>query len=181
MNKRTLWITETAICVALLVVLQAVTAPLGNQIVTGSINNFMFIIAVMTCGLSSGLTVAVISPIVAKFIGIGPFWALIPFIILGNIVLVALWHLIANRSFGPKYVPYIVALVAAAVSKFAVLFIGVGKVAVPFILGLPEPQASVISGMFSIPQIFTASIGGVLAIILLPALKKALNKRPELA
>jgi len=177
MNKKTLWVTETAICIALLVVLHAATAPLGNQLVTGSIVNLMLIISVMIGGYSSGLTVAVISPVVAKFLGLGPFWALIPFIAIGNAVLITMWHVIAKRNFGPKYLPYIVALVAAALTKFAVLYLGVGKVAVPFILGLPEPQASVISGMFSIPQIFTASIGGVIAILLVPALRKAIGKR----
>lgn len=86
MNKeRTLWITRTAIFVALLVVLQAATAALGNTIITGSVVNMLLVVSVMTCGMMSGLCVSVISPIMAKLIGIGPLWSLISFIAAGNI------------------------------------------------------------------------------------------------
>lgn len=174
-KQRTLWITRTAIFIALLIVLQAATAPLGNPLITGSIVNLLLVTSVMTCGLSSGLTVAVVSPVVAKFLGVGPLWALIPFIAAGNIVLVLLWHFIGNRSMnGGKYPTYIIALIAAAVAKFLVLYIGIVQIAVPVFLGLPEPQAAVISNMFTIPQLITALVGGALAVVLFPRLKKAI-------
>ncbi len=94
------WITRTAILIALLVVLQAATTPLGTTIVTGSVVNMLLIVSVMIGGLASGLTVAVISPVLAKLVGIGPLWTLIPFIILGNITLVSLWHIFGNRNMG---------------------------------------------------------------------------------
>lgn len=176
MNKeKTLWITRTAIFIALLVVLQAATAALGNTIITGAVVNMLLIVSVMTCGVMSGISVAVISPIMAKFIGIGPFWSLIPFIIAGNIVLVLIWYFIGNRSIsGNKYVAYIISLITAAVAKFLVLYIGIIKIAIPVFLDLPEKQATVISNMFSIPQLVTALIGGVLAIVLFPRLKKVI-------
>ena len=59
-KERILWITHTAIFIALLIVLQATTAVLGNIIITGTIVNLLLIVSVMTCGLSSGITVAVI-------------------------------------------------------------------------------------------------------------------------
>lgn len=176
MNKKILWITRTAIFIALLVVLQAATASLGNTIITGSIVNMMLIVSVMTCGLPSGLSVAVISPVMAKFIGIGPLWSLIPFIAAGNIVLVLLWHFIGNHQIVRKKTVYIAALVSAAVAKFLVLYIGIVQLAIPVILGLPEQQAAVISSMFSLPQLITAMIGGTLAIILLPAIRKAIGE-----
>ena len=179
-KQRILWITRTAIFIALLIVLQAATAPLGNPLITGSIVNLLLITSVMTCGLSSGLTVAVVSPVVAKFLGIGPLWALIPFIAVGNIVLVFLWHFIGNRNIGgKKYIAYIVALIVAAVAKFLVLYIGIVKIAVPIFWGLPEPQAAVISNMFSIPQLITALVGGALAVVLFPRLKKAVSGGAE--
>ena len=173
-KSKSLWITRTAIFIALLVVLQAVTAPLGNIIITGSIVNLMLIISVMTCGIASGLSVAVTSPVIAKFLGIGPLWSLIPFIVAGNITLVLLWHFIGNRNMGRREAAYIVALICAAVAKFLVLYIGIVRIAIPVFLGLPEQQAAVISGMFSIPQLITALIGGTVATALLPTLKKAI-------
>ena len=169
----TLWITRTAGLVALLIALQVATATLGNVIMTGVAVNLMLIVSVMTFGLSSGLSVAVVSPIAAKFFGIGPFWLLIPFIAAGNAALVWVWHFFGNRNMGRKYTAYVVALVCAVTAKFLVLYIGVGRIAVPLFLSLSEQQAAAVSYMFSFMQLVTASVGGVLAIIVLPALKKA--------
>ena len=174
-KNKILWITRTAIFIALLIVSQSATAPLGNIIVTGSIVNLLLITSAMTCGLASGLTVAVMSPVMAKFLGIGPLWTLIPFIAAGNVVLVPLWHFIGNRRLGgKKYTAYIAALIAAALAKFLVLYVGIVRIALPLFLGLPEPQAAVISHMFSIPQLVTALIGGVLAMLVFPRLQRAI-------
>src|SRR5690554_5821411 len=100
MNKKVLWITRTASFVALLVVLQFATSFLNNTMITGSIVNLILIISVMMGGLLCGSTVAVLSPIFAKFFGIGPLWTIIPFIALGNITLVLLWGFIGNRKVG---------------------------------------------------------------------------------
>ncbi|MCK4260146.1 MAG: hypothetical protein KAX49_14300 [Halanaerobiales bacterium] len=175
MSKKVVWITRTAALIALLIIMQMVTASFGNTLITGSIVNFILIMSIMTCGLTTGLTVAVISPIFAKFIGIGPLWALIPFIIVGNIVIELIWSFIGNRSFGKKNVSYIIALFVAAVAKFLVLYITIAKVAIPLLLKLPEPKASIISNIFSLPQLFTALIGGSLAVYLIPIIKKALR------
>lgn len=173
-KQRILWITRTAIFIALLIVLQLATAPLGNPLVTGSIVNFLLIVSVMTCGVASGLSVAVVSPIMAKFLGIGPFWSLIPFIVAGNIVLVLMWHAIGNLN--RKFLAYIAALIVAALAKFLVLYIGIVKIAIPVILELPDQQAFIISNMFSVSQLITAFIGGTAALLILPALKKAIGR-----
>ncbi len=170
------WITRTAILIALLVVLQAATTPLGTTIVTGSVVNMLLVVSVMNGGLASGLTVAALSPVLAKLVGIGPLWTLIPFIILGNIALVSLWHVIGKRNMSKLYVAYAAALGVAAVAKFLVLYVGIVQIAVPLILSLPAQQAAAISAMFSFAQLFTALIGGAIATLLLPTLKKAVNK-----
>lgn len=175
-KKSALWVTRTALFTASLIVMQAVTAPLGNQFVTGSIVNLVLIISVMTCGLTSGLSVAVVSPVLAKLFGIGPLWEIIPFIILGNIVLVALWYFIGNREIINKNVSRIIVLVVAAICKFGVLYLGIVKIAIPFFLNLPEKQVTVISAMFSFPQLITASIGGAVAFLILPVIKKAIKQ-----
>jgi hypothetical protein len=174
-RKKILWITRTAIFIALLVVMQAATAPMGNTLITGTVVNLLLIVSVMTCGFSSGLTVALISPILAKFFGIGPLWVLIPFIEAGNIVLITIWHLVGNRKKGSRYTAYVTALAAAAAAKFLVLYIGIVRIAIPLLLGLPEPQASMVSKLFSFPQLVTALAGGIIAIVILPSLKKAIR------
>ena len=175
-QKKVIWITRTAILIALLVVLQAATVPLGNNFITGSIVNAMLIISVMTSGIATGITVAAVSPVLPTLLGFGPVWPLVPFIAAGNIVLVLLWHLIGNLKMRNKYIAYGIALPVAAVAKFIVLYLGVVKVAVALILQLPEKQATMISYLFSYPQLITAVIGGACAIIILPPLKKAIMK-----
>ena len=174
-EERTLWITRTAIFIALLVVLQAATGALGSTIITGSVVNMLLVVSVMTCGMTSGLCVAVISPVMAKLIGIGPLWSLIPFIVAGNITLVLIWHFIGNRRWGHKYTAPMIALAAAAIAKFLVLYLGIVQIAVPIFLKLPAPQAAVISNMFSIPQLLTALLGGGVALLVLTPLKKAIQ------
>jgi len=175
-NKRRIsWIARTAMCIALLIVFQAATAPLGNQLVTGTVVNLVLVVAAIASGLSSGLCVALISPVFAKLFGIGPLWAIIPFVALGNAALVLVWHLIGGGRFKNRLVGYLIALPVAAAAKYAVLYLGVVKLAVEILLKLPQPQAGVISQMFSLPQLFTALMGGAVAILVLIPLRKALK------
>jgi len=180
-HEKVLWITRTAVLIALTVVLQALTLQLGNQFITGSIVNLMLIIAVMTCGLPTGLTVSAFTPVLPTLLGFGPLWPIVPFIAVGNMALVTAWHFIGNQEFLNKYVANGIALIIGAMAKFLVLYFGVVQLAIPYILGLPEesPVAIAMSFMFSYPQLVTAAIGGVCAIILLPALLKAIKQRQQ--
>lgn len=178
-KQRALWITQTGIFLAILIVAQVLTRPLG-QFVTGSINNMLFILAVMLVGLSSAIVLSIASQIFVVVIGTVPllqaFPQLMPVIIAGNIVLVTLWHIIALRQQKRSKLREIVALIAAALVKFLVLYIGIVLLVVPLILQLPEPQASTVSALFSWPQLVTATIGGVLAMLIYTPLSKALPK-----
>ena len=60
MNKKIRWITETAVMLALLVCLQALTKPL-TQLVTGSCVNTVLAVSALLGGLSCGLGVALVS------------------------------------------------------------------------------------------------------------------------
>ena len=176
-RKRILWITRTAIFIALLIVVQFVTKPL-SQLVTGSLVNMLLIVSVMTCGFASGMTVAVLSPIFAMLFGIGPaLWVLTPFIILGNCAIVLIWYFIGIRAFKEKFTGYLVALPAGAAGKFLVLYLTIVRLLLPLFLNLPEKQAAVITAAFSLTQLFTALIGGALAAAALPVVKKAMAGR----
>ena len=177
-NKtRILWITRTAIFVALLVALQGITKPFG-QYVTGSVVNLLLIVSVMVGGLWSGVTVAMLSPVFAFLVGIGPALVpLLPFIMVGNLSLVLVWHFVAGSAPANKLVARgAIALVAGAVVKFLVLYLGVVQLAVPLLLKLPEKQAMMISASFSFPQLITAAIGGAAALVALPVLRMATKK-----
>ena len=71
MSKKIRWITETAVMLALLVCLQALTKPMG-QLVTGSCVNAVLAVSALVGGLSCGLVVALCSPVLAFLLGIAP-------------------------------------------------------------------------------------------------------------
>ena len=176
-KKRIFWITRTAIFIALLIVVQFATKPL-SQYVTGSAVNLLLIMSVMICGLSSGMTVAALSPVFAMLFGIGPaLWILTPFIVLGNCAIVLIWYLIGIRAFKDKFVGYLVALPAGAAGKFLVLYLTIVRLLLPLFLHLPAKQAAVITAAFSLTQLITALIGGAVAVAALPLVRKATAAR----
>ena len=185
MNRsRIIWITRSAVLIAMIVAVQAATIalaaiPMLRQYVTGSVINLILIVSVMAVSLPTGLIVGIVSPIFASLLGVVPGWQwpLVPFIALGNVVLVAAWHLIGKRSIVNKYVTRCITIGVSAVIKFSVLYIGVVQLML-HVLELQQPQINALSTAFSITQIFTAIIGGVLATLVLPVLSKAIKPDP---
>ena len=183
MNKKIRWITETAVMLALLVVLQAVTKPLG-QLVTGSFVNAILAITALLVGMSSGITVAIISPVCAFLFGIAPNFVTVLPIMAGNVCFVVLLCLITGKQLWRQPV----ALAVAAGAKFTVLYLLVVKVicgvASDALLGkklgevvvLAPPMLQKLPAMFSFPQLFTALIGGGVALLITPVLRRAMGK-----
>ena len=186
MKEKTLWLTETAVMLALLITLQALTKPLG-QLVTGSCVNAVLAIAVLLIGMSSGITVAVISPVCAYLLDIAPNFVTVFPIMIGNVCFVVLLRLIAGKSHKPVW-KQPVALISAAGVKFGVLYLLVVKVicgvASGALLGkklgdivvLAPAMLKLLPTMFAWPQLFTALIGGAVALLIAPVLRKALHR-----
>ena len=181
MNKKVRWITETAVMLALLVTLQALTKPMG-QMVTGSFVNAVLAVTVLLAGLYSGITVALISPVLAYLLGIAPQILTVPAIMVGNSVYVILLYFIAGKD-SKQIIRQIAAWLAAAAAKFAALY----AIVVWLICGvfsesllasgvLKAPMLKALPATFSWPQLFTAMIGGAVALVIVPVLRKALRK-----
>ena len=181
MNKKIRWITETAVMLALLVALQAITKPMG-QLVTGSFVNAVLAVTVLVAGLYSGITVALISPVLAYLLGIAPQILTVPAIMVGNTVFVILLYFIAGRD-SRKIVRQVIAWVSAAAAKFAALYAIVvwlicGVLAERLLASgvLKAPMLKALPATFSWPQLVTALIGGAVALLIVPVLRKALRK-----
>ncbi|MBQ7002082.1 MAG: hypothetical protein IJN67_13760 [Oscillospiraceae bacterium] len=181
MNKKIRWITETAILLALLVSLQYITKPMG-QLVTGSCVNAILAIAALVGGLSSGLTIALVSPVLAFLLGIAPQILTVPAIMAGNSVYVVLLHLLADQN-GKNLGKQIAAWLLASVAKFAALYFIVVKLICGVLSEsllasgtLRAPMLKALPATFSWPQLITALIGGAIALAIVPALRKALRK-----
>ena len=186
MNKRIRWITETAVMLAVLISLQAVTKPLG-QLVTGSCVNAVLAITALLVGMSGGITVALISPVFAFLFGIAPNFVTVLPIMIGNVIYVILLIIIMGMPFSALW-RQPAALIAAAGAKFAVLYLLVVKVVcgvlADALLGkkigtavvLAPPMLKMLPTMFTWPQLFTALIGGAVALLIAPVLRKALKR-----
>ena len=177
-KERIRWITRTGVLMALLVAFQwstASTQAFAGQYITGSLVNCVLAVAVLIGGLYCGLTIALLSPFCAFALNIGPkLLQVVPAIALGNTVfVVVLWLLYRqNKPFWHQEL----AVLRAAVCKFGILYIAVVKVLIP-VMGpvLPLKQANVFQAMFSYPQAITATIGGTVALLILPLLRKAIK------
>ena len=181
MSKKIRWITETAVMLALLVCLQALTKPMG-QLVTGSCVNAILAVSVLVGGLCSGLVVALCSPVLAFLLGIAPQILTVPAIMAGNSVFVILLSVLADKT-GKNMIKQMIAWIVAAAAKFAALY----AIVVLLICGvlsenllaagvLKAPMLNALPATFSWPQLITALIGGAVALSITPVLRKALHK-----
>lgn len=173
-NNVVRFITRTAVLLALTVLFQSLRSiiPMPAQVsqyVVGSLVNLSLIIAAVVVGIKGGLIISVAAPIIAYFQGQLP--QIMPFMIvavaLGNAVIVIMVGLFYNKN---KYV----ALISGAVLKFITLYIAVIKIVLPFIYpNVPDQAKALLSVNFSWPQLVTASIGGLLALIVIPMVDRA--------
>ena len=181
MSKKIRWITETAVMLALLVCLQALTKPMG-QLVTGSCVNAVLAVSALVGGLGCGLTVALCSPVLAYLLGIAPQILTVPAIMVGNCVFVVLLSWLADKT-GKNPLKQVIAWVVAAAAKFASLY----AIVVWLICGvlsenllasgvMKAPMLKMLPATFSWPQLITALIGGAVALVITPVLRKALHK-----
>ena len=178
MKKKVLWLTQTALLLALLVTLQTVTKPLG-QLATGSCVNALLAIACLFGGLSCGMTVAAISPVLAFLLGIAPQILTVPAIMVGNILYVTVLHFVTDRQFWRQ----LLALVLAAAVKFVALY-GIVAGLICGLLSeqllasgaLKAPMLKALPVTFGVAQLFTALIGGGVAMLIVPVLRRALRR-----
>ena len=180
MKKNILWITRTAVLLALLVVLQWLTKPWG-QLVTGSCVNGVLAIAALFGGVSCGLTVALVSPVCAYLFGIAPQILTVPVIMLGNAAFVAILGFGggADKPLWRNGLGWVI----GAAGKFIILYILV-KYGICGILAeglmaqglLKGPMLTALPATFGATQLVTALIGGGVALAMLPVLKKAIKR-----
>lgn len=181
MKNKVFWITRTAVLLALLVALQALTKPLG-QLVTGSCVNAVLAVAALAGGLGCGLTVAAVSPVLAFWLGIAPQPLTVPAIAVGNAVYVLVLFWLAGPCCKKAWLR-LAGWVTAAICKSAVLY-AIVVVLICDVLAkslldaglLKEPMLKLLPATFGWPQLVTALVGGAVALLILPVLKKALRR-----
>ncbi len=172
MNQTTKTITRTAVLLALLVVLQTVTKAAG-QIVTGSCVNCVLAVGALMLPLGGSLVLAAASPFLAFLLGVGPkLLAIVPAIAVGNLVYVLVLSLLLRKKESAGLPVRLGGLAAASAVKFLTLYL---LVVTPLCRGvtLAGKQVETLAAKVCWPQLITALIGGALALVVVPLLKKA--------
>ena len=164
MNNTLKWITRGAAAIALIVVVQVVTAGLGQQLLTGSLVNLILALSALLFGWSVAAAAAVASPFLAYLLGINAQILVVPAIAVGNLIYVLVIALLVKLLKGkklPVLVQDLIAVIIAAVCKFAIQYLLIVKWIAPSFL--PPKALPVMAVNFGVMQLFTACIGGVLA------------------
>jgi hypothetical protein len=162
-HERIKWLTLTAVLLAITLAVQMIGL---SQPITGPAVNAMLMLAGAFVGPVSGIIIGLLTPVVAFMRGIlaAPLAPMIPFIMVGNSVLVLLFWL--GRRFIKGIVGSVVGIVAGSVVKFLIL-----SIAVNLIVSVPKPVAQAMQ----FPQLINALIGGAIALAAEKAIKLALH------
>jgi hypothetical protein len=173
MKITTKQITTTAILLAIAIVSQFFKN--ASVYITGPIINACLILAVLSVGTACGVILGIITPITAFFIAGSPVIsavpAVMPCIMVGNILLVLGVSLVTKKVKGNGGL--IAGMAVGAVVKAAFMGIVIALILLPNFL--PEAMLAklpVFQATFSVTQLITAVIGSVYAFILWIPLKK---------
>ncbi|MDS1030153.1 ECF transporter S component [Bacillota bacterium LX-D] len=145
-------VTRTALFLALALTVQMAGLP---QKFTGpAVNGILFLSGIFVNPLS-GICIGILTPLLAFLRGIlpGPLAPAIPFIMLGNALFVYFSCLLFKRPLGLQ----ICGVMAGAITKFLVL-----SLAVNYLVNVPPAAAKILT----LPQLFTALLGGFAALFL---------------
>ncbi len=147
-------ITKELAYVALFTTIAIIAPFAGNQMITGPVVNATLFLSVLFAGLQGAIMVALFPSIIAIFTGILPFAMIpmIPFIIIGNILLVAVFYSFKENFFK--------GVVLASFAKF--LFLYLLSILLFNILKISVINSQMIAIMGWL-QLLTALLGGVLA------------------
>ena len=149
------WMSRTAILLAIALVFQMGGFP---QFITGPLINTVLYLAAMIVGWQGGMLIGILTPVIASIRGIlpPPLTPLIPFIALGNSILVILFFWLQSKN-------KIAGIIIASLAKFLLLVS-----AVKLVVQVPPAIAQ----MMSFPQLITALVGGAIALVLAHFFKK---------
>lgn len=150
----------------IVLLMAAIFAPAINvQLLTGTLVNATLFLGAVLIGVPAAILIGIIPSLVSSVTGLLPavMLPMVPFIILGNAVLIVIFAVLRKRS-------YFRAVILASLAKFALL-----SSVSSFVIGyfVPAKVASNLAVMMSYPQLLTALSGGMLAYAVLGILKKA--------
>lgn len=175
MKNSTQKLVRASILLALCIVIQFIgkTFPVINQFFVGPIVNAVLLISVFYCGTLYGVAIGALTPIMAFLVGqlASPMMPFIPFIMIGNILYVLLFSPFVKKSVPSKCM----GIILGSVVKFAFLYGSALKLVPLFKIGFKPVVYKKLVFMMGIPQLITAIIGGIIAIVIIAIMKNKVN------
>lgn len=159
-------ITRTALMLALTIVFQVIGRyiPLGpnSNFIVGPLVNACLLITASLVGIFGASFIAIAAPFGALLTGATVPLPFVPFVALGNLVLVVAFYFICKKNFT-------VGVITAAVVKFLTLYASI--IVFTNMAKIPAKKASAMIFTFGWPQLVTALTGGVIAFIVIKLVK----------
>lgn len=161
-------LTRSAMLLALTLVFQIGFRQFAQPLV-GPLVNMMLLLSTMIVGIPMAIVIGCLTPIIAFLSGIMGVLPLVPMIAVANTIYIVVFGLIIKKKEGILYEAIALALGAGA--KFLFLFIAVRTLLPLFIAQVKPP----VIAAFSFPQLWTALIGGLLALVIIKLLPKSIQ------
>jgi hypothetical protein len=171
----TRFITTTAMLLALTIVFQMlrilfpfISVPLIpgiislDQLLVGSLVNLCLLVAAALAGVWSGVIIGIAAPVVALIQGHLLFVWMLPFVAIGNVLIVICYALLRKKS-------QILGFTVGAIAKTVFLWIGIVAIGIA-LFNVQGKQAAALSLAFTWPQLITGLIGGFVSIPVVRAL-----------
>lgn len=155
---------QAPLYLALILAIAVVPLFIHTQWLTGVLVNFILIFTTLKLGIRAALPLTFLPSIAAVSSGLFPLAlaAMIPFIMAGNILLIAITHLLKGNRF--------VSLAIAAFTKFLFLY-SASHFLAPYFLS--ERFLDKVMLMMSWQQFATAMVGGLFALLVVKGLSTA--------
>lgn len=172
---KTRQLTLTALLLALCIASQFLKNT--SVYLTGPVINCILILATVFCGLWSAVALSLITPLTSWLITGSPLMSAIPMIVpcimAGNVILaVSVWVSIRKSR---RTQNLLLGTLLGAVFKAAFMGSTISLLLLPLLgptTGLPAPALAAARVTFSLTQLITALLGGVLAVLIVPTLRR---------
>lgn len=152
--RRTEKITKSAVLLSLALLFQIGFTSFAQPVV-GPLVNMVLLLAVITVGPATACFIGCLTPIAAYGLGIMPVLPVVPVIILGNLLYVLTFFALKPKSM-------VAGVVGASLAKTALMALAVRLLAKYLIPSLPVQIIAVLS----LPQLYSALLGGGMALLI---------------
>lgn len=153
-------VTKSAVLLSLALIFQIGFTSFAQPVV-GPLVNMILLLAVITTGYATACFIGCLTPLAAYALGIMPFLPVVPVIILGNLFYVLTFFVFKKSSL-------LIGVATASVVKTALMALSVRLLAKYLIPALPLQ----IIAALSVPQLYSALLGGGMALLIYRYLPK---------